>query len=99
MRVGVVGAGAVGGYFGCLLSRAGQEVTLLARGAHLEAIRREGLRVRSPKAASEGGVWTTRPAATDDPAEAGVQELILFAVKSYDTERAAEEMAPMVGPE
>lgn len=89
----------MGGYFGCLLSRAGQEVTLLARGAHLEAIRREGLRVRSPQAAADGGVWTARPAATADPAEAGVQELILFAVKSYDTERAAEEMAPMVGPE
>ncbi|BAS27334.1 2-dehydropantoate 2-reductase [Limnochorda pilosa] len=99
MRIGVVGVGAVGGFFGCLLSRAAAEVTLLARGAHLEAIRRDGLRVRSPLAADDGGEWVARPAATDDPALAGPQDLILFAVKSYDTEEVARIMAPMVASE
>ncbi|MFS8493416.1 MAG: 2-dehydropantoate 2-reductase [Limnochorda sp.] len=96
MRVGVVGAGAVGGYFGALLSRAGHPVTLLARGAHLEAIRREGLRVRSVQAG--GGEWVAWPEATEQASGTGPQDLILFAVKSYDTEGAARAMAPWVGP-
>src|SRR5690606_2358861 len=96
VRVGVVGAGAVGGYFGALLSRAGHPVTLLARGAHLEAIRREGLRVRSVQAG--GGEWVAWPEATEQASGTGPQDLILFAVKSYDTEGAARAMAPWVGP-
>src|SRR5690606_34398427 len=96
VRVGVVGAGAVGGYFGALLSRAGHAVSLLARGAHLEAIRREGLRVRSVQAG--GGEWVAWPEATEQASGTGPQDLILFAVKSYDTEGAARAMAPWVGP-
>lgn len=98
MRIGVVGAGAVGGFFGSLLSRAGHEVTVLARGEHLEAIRQHGLRVRSFRSGDPGGEWVAWPHATDDPAESGVQDLILFAVKSYDTDQAARAIAPWVGP-
>lgn len=99
MRIGVVGAGAVGGYFGSLLTLAGHEVTVLARGEHLEAIRKKGLRVRSVRAGQPPREWVAWPRATDDAAEAGVQDLILFAVKSYDTEQAAQAMAPWVGPD
>jgi 2-dehydropantoate 2-reductase len=79
MRIGILGAGGVGGYDGAVLSRAGNEVRLLARGAHLEAIRREGLRVQDPD-----GEWVARVDATDDPVELRGMELVLVTVKSYD---------------
>jgi len=78
MRIGILGAGGVGGYDGAVLSRSGNEVRLLARGAHLEAIRREGLRVQDPD-----GEWVARVPATDDPAELRGVELVLVTVKSY----------------
>lgn len=94
MRVTVMGAGGLGGYFGGLLARAGHEVTFVARGAHLEAIRRQGgLQVRAVDAewlAPAGAV--ERP--PDDPSD-----LVLFTVKSYDTEAAAGLVAPAVGPD
>jgi 2-dehydropantoate 2-reductase len=94
MKIAVVGAGGVGGYFGGLLARAGHEVHFIARGEHLRAIRERGLRVDSVH-----GDFEVRPAhATDDPAEVGPVDLTIFTVKTYHTDSAAEMMRPLVGP-
>lgn len=85
MKIAVVGAGGVGGYFGAALSRAGHEVRLLARGEHLAAIRAGGLRVKDP--AEE---WTASVAATDDPAALSPAEIGIVAVKSYSLAEVAE---------
>ena len=95
MRVLVVGAGGVGGYFGARLARAGVSVTFLARGAHLEAIQRHGLRVRS----SAEGEWTVKVDATGDAQRLAPADVVLFCVKSFDTQTAAEAIAPALGPE
>ncbi len=95
MRIAVMGTGGVGGYFGGLLARAGHEVTFIARGAHLEAIRRQGLAVKS----AEKGDFHVQAPATDDPAAVGSVDLVLFCVKSYDTETAGRAIRPLVGPE
>lgn len=95
MRIGVFGAGAVGGYFGARLAAAGEDVHFIARGAHLEAIRERGLRIESPN-----GDLTLRPAqATDDPDSIGSVDYIMFAVKLFDTEAVAHACKPMVGPD
>jgi 2-dehydropantoate 2-reductase len=95
MRIAVMGPGGLGGVIGGLLARAGEDVTFVARGAHLEAIKRRGLTVKSPVV----GEFTVRAPATDDPARVGPVELIVFGVKLYDLEAAAERMRPMVGPD
>jgi 2-dehydropantoate 2-reductase len=95
MRIAVVGAGGTGGYFGALLARSGEDVTLVARGAHLEAIRAKGLAVRS----SLRGDFEVAPRATNDPAEVGPVGLVLFCVKSYDTDAATLQIRPMIGPD
>jgi 2-dehydropantoate 2-reductase len=95
MRVTVMGSGGTGGYFGGLLARAGEDVTLVARGAHLAAIRAKGLTVKSRLR----GDFTVPARATDDPGEAGSADLVLFCVKAYDTEGAAERLRPAVGPD
>jgi 2-dehydropantoate 2-reductase len=95
MRVMVMGSGGTGGYFGGLLARAGEDVTFVARGAHLDAMRAKGLTVRSRLV----GDFTVPARATDDPGEAGPADLILFCVKAYDTESAAERLRPAVGPD
>lgn len=95
MRVLVVGAGGVGGYFGARLARAGVSVTFLARGAHLEAMQRHGLRVRS----SAEGEWTVKVDATGDAQRLAPADVVLFCVKSFDTQMAAEAIAPAIGPE
>ena len=95
MRIAILGAGGVGGYYGGLLARSGQEVALIARGAHLSAIRERGLRVESVH-----GDFEVRPArATDDPSEIGAVDLVLVTVKSYDLEQAAQTAQPLIGPE
>jgi 2-dehydropantoate 2-reductase len=95
MRIGVMGTGGVGGYFGGRLAASGQDVTFVARGAHLEAIRREGLRIKSAL-----GAASIAPAqATDDPATIGPVDLVIFTVKLYDTEAAAEAIRPLIGPD
>src|SRR3546814_14951034 len=71
MKIAVVGAGAIGGYFGGLLARAGHDVTLIARGAHRDAIRSRGLTVNS-----KDDSFTVKPACTENPAEAGPQEAV-----------------------
>src|SRR5450759_2488880 len=82
VKIAIVGAGGVGGYFGAQLARAGEEVHFLARGAHLAAMRERGLRIRS---VSED--FSLAPAdthATDDPSVIGPADIVLFTVKSYD---------------
>jgi len=92
MRVAVMAAGAVGGYFGARLAKAGHDVTFFARGAHLEAIRKNGLKIESPL----GDLHLTDAHATDDVASVAPVDLVLFAVKLWDTERAAEQLKPLV---
>jgi 2-dehydropantoate 2-reductase len=92
MRIAVVGAGGTGGYFGGLLARAGQDVTFIARGAHLEALRARGLTVESKLA----GAFTVPVQATDTPSEVAPVDLILFCVKTYDTDTAAESIRPLI---
>jgi len=95
MRVAVMGAGGTGGFYGGLLARAGDDVTFIARGPHLEAIRGRGLTVKSRLA----GDFTITPRATADPREIGQVDLVLFCVKTYDTESAAALIRPVVGPD
>jgi 2-dehydropantoate 2-reductase len=95
MRVLVVGAGGVGGYFGARLVRAGTPVTFLARGAHLDAIRRDGLRIRS----AVDGEWVVKAEAVGDVAGQPPADVVLFCVKSFDTETAAAAIRPVVGPD
>ena len=89
-----MGAGAVGSYLGTCLAKAGAEVHLIARGAHLTALRERGLVLLTP----EGERSTFDVRATDDPAEVGRVDIVLFLVKSYDTEAAATRLPPLIGP-
>ena len=89
-----MGSGAVGGYFGARLAKAGHEVTFIARGAHLEAMRARGLEIRSPKL----GDFTVKAAAESDTAQVGPCDVVLVAVKAYDNATAYPAIAPMVGP-
>ncbi|HEY7139675.1 MAG TPA: ketopantoate reductase family protein [Methylomirabilota bacterium] len=95
MRVAVMGSGAIGGYIGARLAAIGAEVTFVARGAHLAAIRAQGLAVRSPL----GDLVIAPAAATDDPAAVGAVDTVLLGTKLYDVEAAAGAIAPMIGPE
>lgn len=96
MKVAIVGAGGVGGYFGGLLARAGHEVTYVARGPHLEAIRRNGgLRVES----QNDGDFFAPGSGVADTADAGIQDLILFTVKMQHNTAAVTSLPPMVGPQ
>ena len=95
MRIAVVGAGGVGGGFGAALAQAGADVSFLARGAHLAAMRSAGLKVVSPRGDSH--LVPTR--ATDDPAEIGPVDIVLFCVKLWDVESAGEAIKPLVGPD
>jgi len=94
MRIAVMGTGGVGGYFGGRLAAGGADVSFIARGAHLAAIRANGLRVRSDL----GDVHVAKARATDSPAEIGPVDVVLFAPKLYDCESAAEAAKPLVGP-
>jgi 2-dehydropantoate 2-reductase len=92
MRIAIYGAGGVGGYLGGRLARAGADVHFIARGAHLRALREHGLRVRSVK-----GDFEVRVPATDDPADIGPCDFVLFCVKTFDTDAAAARLGPLVG--
>jgi 2-dehydropantoate 2-reductase len=94
MRIAAMAAGAVGGYFGGRLAAAGHEVAFIARRAHLEAIRKEGLKIESV----HGDLHLKNVVATDDPKEVGPVDVVLFAVKLWDTEKAAVAR-PLVGPD
>ena len=94
MKFAILGSGAVGGYYGAKLARAGHDVTFIARGAHLAAIRDKGLEIRSPML----GGFTVQARAEDDTSRVGPVDVILVAVKAYDNPAALPMLRPMVGP-
>lgn len=91
MRIAVFGAGAIGAYYGARMSEGGADVSLVARGAHLTALRERGLTIVTAGQTSEH-----RLRATDDPAEIGPVDVVLFCVKSYDTEATAMRLGPLI---
>jgi 2-dehydropantoate 2-reductase len=93
MRIAIVAPGAVGGYFGVLLARSGENVGALARGAHLDAIAEHGLIAEGPR-----GTFSARLDASDDAAKLGLADVVLFAVKLYGAAEAARSAAPLFGP-
>jgi 2-dehydropantoate 2-reductase len=93
MRIVIIGAGGVGGYFGSRLIASGEDVTFVARGAHLEAMRASGLRIDSPK----GNLHIHNVRATSDVAAIGTADVVLVTVKMYDLESAAQSLAPLLG--
>lgn len=93
LKIGIAGPGAVGGYYGALLVRAGMDVQFLGRGRHLEVMREKGLSIKSYK-----GDFQIIPLVSDDPAEVGPCDLILFCVKSFDCVNMGRFIEPMVGP-
>jgi len=92
MRIAVMGTGGVGGYFGARLAQAGHDVAFVARGRHLAAMRERGLAVRS----TLGDLHLAHPAVTDDPSSLPPADVVLFAVKLWDTQSAAEAVRPLV---
>ena len=95
MRIAIFGAGGIGGYLGGRLSQAGEEVVLIARGEHLQAIKEHGLRVDSIK----GDFVATPALATDNPTEAEPVDAVILGVKAWQVLDAAKAMRPMIGPE
>jgi 2-dehydropantoate 2-reductase len=96
MKVLVMGSGAIGGFYGGLLAQRGHDVTFVARGSHLAALRERGLELRH----GEESTLLSPVRAIESPAEAGAaSDLVIFAVKGYDTESAARALKPAVGPE
>ncbi len=95
MRIAVFGAGGVGGYFGGRLAQAGEDVVFIARGDHLKAMLKQGLKVDSAK-----GDFLVKPVqATDDPAQVGIVDVVLVCVKAWQVPDAAEAIRPMIGPD
>jgi 2-dehydropantoate 2-reductase len=94
MRIAAMAAGGVGGYYGARLAAAGHDVFFITRGAHREAMEKNGLTLERP----EGNVHIPNPNVTDDPRKVGPVDIVLFAVKLWDTESAAQLTRPMVGP-
>jgi 2-dehydropantoate 2-reductase len=94
LRIAVIGAGGVGGYFGGLLAKAGEDVVFIARGKHGEAITKNGLQIQSPK-----GDFSVKAVVIDDPSEIDPVDMVLFCVKGYDTAEAAELIKPIVSKE
>lgn len=95
MRIAILGSGAVGGYFGAKLARSGQDVTFIARGAHLEAIRQRGLEIQSSKL----GDFTVTAAAESDTSRVGPVDVVIVSVKAYDNATALPMLTPMIGPD
>jgi 2-dehydropantoate 2-reductase len=95
MRIAILGAGGVGGYFGGRFAAAGADIHFIARGEHLSALRAHGLRIESPL----GNLHLPAVNATDDPAAVGPVDLVLFTVKLYDVESAVAQLKPLVGPQ
>ncbi len=93
MKIAVMGSGGVGGYYGGLLARSGHAVAFIARGDHLAAIRKNGLQVRS----IHGDFLVSPATASDEPADIGPVDLVLFCTKTYATEESARQAKPLVG--
>lgn len=94
MKIAVIGAGGIGGPFGAALAKAGEDVTFLARGAHLVAMQQNGLRIEGDR----GETHIHPVQATDDPASIGIVDLVLFCVKLWDVETVGERIHSIVGP-
>ena len=92
MKIAIYGSGGVGGYFGARLAAAGNEVRFIARGAHLDAILKSGLRVES----GAGNLHIQPARATDDPASIGPVDVVMFAVKLWDVGAAARRLKPLL---
>ena len=95
MRITIMGSGGLGGYFGARLAQAGCDVGFVARGAHLAAMRENGLRVESQL----GDLYIPQVRASDDPSALGIPEYVFICVKLWDTDVALNAVAPIVGPE
>jgi 2-dehydropantoate 2-reductase len=95
MRIAVVGAGGVGGGFGVALAKAGADVTFIARGAHLAAMKSQGLKIQGGR----GETHLVPTKATDDPADVGKVDIVLFCVKLWDVESAGQHIKPLIGPD
>ena len=94
MRIAVMGSGGLGGYFGARLAQGGADVAFIARGRHLAAMRKDGLRIEGP-----APLHLPTVVATDEPVAIGVVDLVMFCVKLWDTDAAIEQMRPLVGPQ
>ncbi|GAB3764671.1 2-dehydropantoate 2-reductase [Ramlibacter monticola] len=94
MRIAIMGSGGLGGYFGARLARGGAEVHFVARGAHLEAMRSQGLRIEGPEP-----MHLPQVSVTDNPAGIGEVDVVMLAVKLWDTEQALAQIRPLVGPD
>ena len=92
MKIAIYGAGGLGGYYGARLAGAGNDVAFIARGAHLEAIRKRGLQISSPL----GDMHLPNPTATDDPADVGPVDLVVVAVKTWQISEVAAAMGPLL---
>ena len=92
MKIAVMGAGGIGGCYGGLLAQAGNDVTLIARGAHLAAIKEKGLQLIQPEAD-----FTVAVAATDDPSQVGPVDLVIFSVKAHQNSKAVPLIEPLIG--
>ena len=95
MKICVFGAGAIGGHVGALLTRQGVDVTLIARGPHLAAMQKDGLTLIT----EDGDEFVTQPHCTDNPADAGVQDYVLIALKAHSVPPIVDHMAPLLGPD
>jgi len=94
MKIAIVGTGGVGGGFGAALAKAGADVTFIARGAHLAAMKSQGLKLLSPR----GDIHLVPTQATDNPVEVGKVDFVLFCVKQWDVESAGHHIKPLIGP-
>lgn len=95
MRIAIMGSGGVGGYFGAKLVQGGADVSFVARGSHLAAMRQHGLTIES----AHEPIHLPKVNVTDDPATIGPVDMVMFCVKLWDTEDAARQLMPIVGPE
>jgi 2-dehydropantoate 2-reductase len=95
MKIAVMGSGGVGGFWGGRLAHAGYDISFVARGSHMAAMREQGLTIENEP---QGDIHIPRVTVTDDPATIGVADLVLIAVKLWDTEAAVRAVAPLVGP-
>jgi 2-dehydropantoate 2-reductase len=94
MRIAIMAAGAVGAYYGARLAAAGNDVSFIARGVHFAAIRQHGLKIESV----HGDLHLYNPNVTDEPKTIGTVDIVMFAVKLWDTEQAAKAALPLIGP-
>ena len=96
MKIAMMGSGGVGGFFGGRLAKAGHDVRFIARGSHLAALRAQGLTIENEP---QGNIHIPKVNATEDPASIGTVDLVILSVKLWDTEAAAQQVKPIVGPD